>query len=128
MRFEQQVEGALHAADLFQPSPDLFAKVQRSIGEDLAHRSRVRRVIGAVAGSLVAVLVYVFVAVDVTSGVWSMSFTALEVLVTIVMVGIVIVLGPAIRRFGETLERETSFEAVLKRAPICSNCSMWRIT
>ena len=106
MTFEQQVEGALHSADLFQPSPDLFAKVKRSIGEDLAHRSRVRRVLGAVAASVAAVLVYLFVTVDVTSGAWSMSFTALEVLVTVIMIGIVIVLGPAIRRFGETFERD----------------------
>ncbi len=106
MTFEQMVQGALHVADDFQPSPDLFAKVQRSIEEDLAHRKRVRRVLGWVLGSIVAVVVYVAVTVDVVDGTVEMAFGALELLVTAVMVALVLVLGPAIRRFGETYQRE----------------------
>ena len=106
MTFEQRVESALRTADRFQPSPDLFAKVRRSIEEDRAHRTRVRRVFGAAAAAVAVVLMYIFVTVDVADGVWSMSFTALEVLTTLIMVAIVIVLGPAIRRFGETFEQD----------------------
>ena len=106
MTFEQRVESALRTADRFQPSPDLFAKVRRSIEEDRAHRTRVRCVFGAAAAAVTVVLMYIFVTVDVADGVWSMSFTALEVLTTLIMVAIVIVLGPAIRRFGETFEQD----------------------
>lgn len=106
MTFEQRVEGALHSVDGFLPSPDLFAKVRRSIQEDLAYRSRVRRVLGAAGGTVAAVLVYLLFTVDVVEGVWTMSFAAFEILVTLAMIGIVIVLGPAIRRFGETFQQD----------------------
>ena len=105
MTFEQQVEGALHAVDQYVPSPDLFAKVRRSITEDLAHRNRVRKVLLRVGAALAAVLAYLALAIDVVDGVWTMSYTALELLVTAVMISIVVVMGPAIRRFGETFEQ-----------------------
>ena len=105
MTFEQLVGEALHAADDYEPSPDLFARVQRSIDEDAAHRRRVRRVVGWLASGVVALLVYLFLTVDVVDGSVTMSFRALETLVTVVMIVVVAVLGPAIRRFGETYER-----------------------
>lgn len=37
MSLEKRIADALHAADTFQPSPDLFTRLQRSIEEDLAH-------------------------------------------------------------------------------------------
>ncbi len=114
MTLEQLVGDALHAADDYQPSQDLFAKVQRSIDEDAAHRLRLRKVALWIVGGLVAVMAYLVVAIDVTDGTAAQSFTdrvtmpfrALEVLVTAVMIALVVVLGPAIRRFGETYERE----------------------
>ena len=106
MTFEQIVGDALHAADDYEPSPDLFAKVQRSIDEDAAHRRRVRRVFAWLAVGIAAVLGYLALTVDVAGGTVTMSFRALEVLMTALMVVVVAVLGPAIRRFGETYERE----------------------
>jgi hypothetical protein len=106
MTFEQLVGEALHAADDYEPSPDLFAKVRRSIDEDKAHRQRLRGVIAWLGGGVAALLVYLVLTVDVVDGSVSMSFRSLEILVTPVMVTLVVVLGPAIRRFGETYERD----------------------
>ena len=105
MTFEQLVGDALHAADDYEPSPDLFAKVQRSIDEDAAHRLRVRRAVTWLSAAVAAVLGYLALTVDVVDGSITMSFRALETLVTGVMIALVAVLGPAIRRFGETYEQ-----------------------
>lgn len=105
MTFEQLVGDALHAADDFEPSPDLFAKVQRSIDEDAEHRARVKRGLMWAAAAAAFVAVYLALAVDRVAGAISMSYLALETLVTVVMVGLVLVLGPAIRRFGEQYEQ-----------------------
>jgi NADH:ubiquinone oxidoreductase subunit 3 (subunit A) len=104
--FEQLVGEALHAADSFEPSPDLFAKVQRSIEEDALHRRRVRRVIGWAGLTAILVAVYLALTVRTSDGALAMSFRALELLTTLLMVALVVVLGPAIRRFGETYERD----------------------
>ena len=76
MTFEQLVGDALRAADDFDPSPDLFAKVQRSIDEDAAHRRRVRRAVAWATASVVAAVVYLLVTVSVTDGVVTMPFVA----------------------------------------------------
>lgn len=109
MTLEQLLTDTLHRADDFSPSPDLFAKVQRSIDEDQAHRRRVRVVLAWVAVSVAAVALYVALTVQrVPSNLWGgyeVPFRALAFLTTGVMVAIVVVMGPAIRRFGETYER-----------------------
>jgi hypothetical protein len=107
---EQLLTDTLHTADDFSPSPDLFAKVQRSIEEDRAHRRRVRVVLAWLAAAVVAIVVYVAatgnaVERDFYRG-FEMPFGALALLTTVVMTAIVVVMGPAIRRFGETYERE----------------------
>jgi hypothetical protein len=105
MSLEQLLTDTLHAADDYAPSPDLFAKVQRSIEEDDAHRRRIRRVILWLVAAVAVVIVFLFATVRVDGGQVDMSFTGLELLVTAVMVAIVAVMGPAIRRFGQTYER-----------------------
>jgi hypothetical protein len=105
MTFEQLLTDTLHSADDFAPSGDLFAKVQRSIEEDQAHRVRRRNTFIAVAAALAAIVLYLLAVVDIVDGVVTMSFPALEILVTAIMTGIVVAMGPAIRRFGETYER-----------------------
>ncbi len=106
MTIEQLVGDALRAADTYEPSPDLFAKVQRSIDDDAAHRRRVRRALTWVGIGLMVTAVYLLATVDVVDGTVSMSFTALEVLTTVVMILIVVLVGPAIRRFGEHYEKD----------------------
>ena len=105
MNLERLLTDTLHTADDYVPSPDLFAKVQRSIEEDAAHRRRVRNTILWFVAAVAAVIVFLAATVRVESGQVEMSFSSLELLVTAVMVAIVAVVGPAIRRFGQTYER-----------------------
>lgn len=105
MTLEQQLADTLHKADAYAPSPDLFAKVKRSIEEDNAHRRRIRSTILWLAAAVAAIGVFLLATLRVESGQVDMSFTSLEMLITSVMVAIVAVMGPAIRRFGQTYEQ-----------------------
>jgi hypothetical protein len=104
---EQRLVAALHNADRVEPSDDLFARVLHSIEEDRAHRSRIRRSVAiAVAAAAALVTVGVLNIVDVvntrgnTIGRRQVRWEVMELLETLVLVLIVGVLGPAIRRFG----------------------------
>ncbi len=109
MTLEQLLTDTLHRADDFSPSPDLFAKVQRSIEEDRAHRRRVRVVFAWLIAAVAAIAVYVAMTLQPVPGNildgYEVPFRPLAFLTTAVMATIVIVMGPAIRRFGETYER-----------------------
>ena len=102
----------MRLADQYEPSADLFEKVQRSIDEDRAHRARVRRILGWVALGLLVVVVVVALTARIEGGRVTMRFVVLEGLVSAIMVALVVVMGPAIRRFGKTYER-----AVFHAAP-----------
>lgn len=104
MTVEERLTAAFRAADQYQPSPDLFAKVARSIEEDAAHRRRVRRVVTWIAAALGVIAGYLYVVVDRVDGAFRMPFWSLETLVTGVMVAVVWMVGPAIRRFGTAFE------------------------
>lgn len=106
MTVEERLSAAFRAADQYQPSPDLFAKVTRSIEEDAAHRRRVRRLTISVTAALGFIAAYLFLAIDRVDGTLEMPFWTLEVLVTGVMLALVLVLGPAIRRFGTAFESD----------------------
>ena len=106
MTIEERLARAFRTADQYQPSPDLFARVTRSIQEDAAHRGRVRRVTVSVVAALGFIAVYLFLAIDRVDGAYEMPFWSLELLVTGVMVALVLVLGPAIRRFGTAFESD----------------------
>ena len=106
MTVEERLTAAFRAADQYQPSPDLFAKVTRSIEEDASHRRRLRRITISVAAALGFIAAYLFVVVDRVDGAIEMPFWTLEVLVTGIMAGLVLVLGPAIRRFGTAFESD----------------------
>ena len=94
------------AADQFQPSPDLFERITRSIEESAAHRRRVRRIAVMGLAALAFVAVYLFLTVEPVDGGFEMPFWSLEVLMTGVMVALVLTLGPAIRRFGTAFESD----------------------
>ncbi len=100
MSVETHLREALRRADEFTPSPDLFARVQRSIEETRAHRRRVRA--AAVAGGvgLAAVVGYLAILAEVTDGRLSWPWWSLELLTTVLLVVAVVTLGPLIRRFG----------------------------
>ena len=83
-------------------SPDLFARVQRSLEDDLARRrwrwAMTRRLV-AFIGSLVMLAV---IFGDNQNGRFTMSWWLIEVLTNIVLVAIAVVLGPFIKRFGRS--------------------------
>jgi hypothetical protein len=106
MTVEQLLTEALHGADEYLPSSDLFAKVQRSIEEDEAHRQRVRRVLAWTGGGLAAAVIWIAAFVDIDGGEATMPWWSLEILTTAILVSLVLVLAPLIRRFGGVLALE----------------------
>jgi hypothetical protein len=100
MSVEQHLRQTLHRADAYVPSPDLFARVQRSIEEDRAHRRRVRLMLTMLMAGGAVVAVYLVLLGDLDAGRPTWPWWALELLVTVVLGACVIVLGPLIRRFG----------------------------
>jgi hypothetical protein len=97
---EQRLVEALRAADRIEPSADLWTRVVHSIEEDRAHR---RRVVAstAITVAITAVLIAAGTLniVDTPAG-RQVRLPAMELLETLALVSLVVVLGPAIRRFG----------------------------
>ena len=102
MKLEDRLRDALFAGlEQVEESPDLFARVQGSI-EDLKRRRQWRRRVAAVAGVAVAALAALLYAVtDYREGELLMDWWVLELITTGILVAIVIVLGPFIKRFGK---------------------------
>jgi hypothetical protein len=100
MTVEDRLIAALRATDEVEPSPDLWSRVVHSIEEDRAHRRRVRLSVAVTAG-IVAVLTAIGV-LSLTDGPLGRHVrpAVFEVLTTLALVSLVLVLGPAIRRFG----------------------------
>lgn len=107
MRLEDRLRGALFAGALqVEESPDLFARIRGSF-EDDARRWAWRRRVGTVAGAALAAFAALVAAVcDVQEGVPHMSWWILELITTGILVVIVILLGPFIKRFGRSYAAE----------------------
>jgi hypothetical protein len=103
---EDRLGEALHRIDAYDPSPDLFARVRRSIEEDAAHRSRLRRAIGALLLGVAALAAWFSLTSEVADGRVLAPWWAVEAAESAVLVAIVVVLGPMIRRFGKTYAGE----------------------
>jgi hypothetical protein len=102
MSVEQRLINTLHRADDFEPSPDLFARVERSIEEDLRHRRRVRWVGMGIVGGVAAAALFLREVVSVSAnGLLTAPGWALQLLVTATQVIVVVSLGPTLRRFGK---------------------------
>jgi hypothetical protein len=106
MTLEQRLEGALRQTDDYAPSVDLFAKVQRSIEEDAAHRRRTRRALAWSGAGVVAAIGWVAAFLDVSDGTATMPWWTVEVLTAAILIALVVVLGPLLRRFGTALTLE----------------------
>lgn len=100
MNIEQQLTRALRSADRVEPSADLWSRVLHSIEEDRAHRRRV--LISTAVTAAVVVSLVVVGAAGSTDGPLGRFVRppVLEVIETVLLVVLVVVLGPAIRRFG----------------------------
>lgn len=106
MTVEERLTRALHSVDDYEPSPDLFAKVQRSIQEDAAHRRRIRRVLTGTALGLTLATAWVVAFLDIRDGVAVMPWWTVEVLTVAILITILVVFGPLIRHFGVGLTDE----------------------
>ena len=101
MTLEERLTDALHSADHYEPSPDLFSRVGRSVEEDKAHRRRLALNFMLSAGGLMAIAVATGSTIRVGStGRLLIPAWVLEIIVTVVMSSTLVVLGPSIRRFG----------------------------
>ena len=106
MTVEQLLADALHGADDYFPSPDLFAKVQRSIAEDAAHQRRIRRALTWAGVGLATAVAWVAAFLNVSDGTATMPWWTVEVLTAAILITVVVVLGPVIRKFGKELTTE----------------------
>ena len=100
MSVEQLLRETLHRADTYEVSPDLFARVKRSIEEDRAHRRRVRTAVAWSLTGVLSVAAYLVALVEVVDGRVTWPWWALELLTAAILITLILVLGPLIRRFG----------------------------
>ena len=98
---ERRLADAFEAASASTTAnPDLFARVRRSIDDDVARR-RWRRSAGGAVLTFIAVLVITAgVLGGVNHGRFTMSWWSIELLTDVVLVAIAVALGPFIKRFG----------------------------
>lgn len=101
MTAERRLIETLHRVDRYQPSPDLFARVQRSIDEDVAHRRRRRHNVfaAAVAAPVVAAYLTAFVTISPTGRALVPKWSV-ELLENIALIALLLALAPALRRYG----------------------------
>jgi protein-S-isoprenylcysteine O-methyltransferase Ste14 len=97
---EQRLMRAFEQVDLVEPSADLWNRVVHSIDEDRAHRRRVVRSAVATVATMLA-LVAIGVA-SMRDGLFGhhVERWVMEVLEIVGLTVVVLVMGPAVRRFG----------------------------
>lgn len=104
MTTEERLVDALKQADSFQPSPDLYARLERSIAEDRRHRHRVWGwSLGTVVGLGLIVLWVVVSSGRTDDGSPTIEGWRLVVAYLALVGGVVVSLGPLLRRFGNGL-------------------------
>lgn len=103
MTVEQRLTDALREFESFDPSPDLFARVERSVAEDRAFRRR--RLLAILSTVLGLAAVSAWVAASSTRGLAGNVFIdgwRLAVAFVALAGAIVVALAPHIRRFGRS--------------------------
>lgn len=100
---EERLHDALTAgAAATKPAPDLFARVQRSVEADRAHRRRLMRYLAAAAGIALGLAVIVVFATKQSEGRLFMEWWVLELVTTAILMALALWLGPFIKRFGRS--------------------------
>lgn len=100
MTLEERIVDALHQTDDYEPSPDLFSRVGRSISEDLVHRRRRLRAVSSILVALIAIGFYLSAVIHFGATGTTITAWKLELLEIAVLTSLVIALGPVVRRFG----------------------------
>ena len=100
MTMERRIQDAMRATAAYEPSPDLFAKVQKSIDQDKAHRRRVRNIVLGVVVFVVAIASWFAVWWNPQPDAARLPWWSIVTAAVIVEIAVVVIVGPAIRRFG----------------------------
>jgi len=100
MNVEQRLTAALRRTDGYEPSPDLWSRVVHSIEQDRAHRRRVMSTGAALAVSFAGLLLFGLSALGDGPAGERLDWMVLELLEVSGLAGLVLGLGPAVRRFG----------------------------
>ncbi len=107
MSLESRLAETLHLVDSVDPSPDLFARVSRSLEEDAAHRRRVALVALAMFGLTASVVVFTGLMVSTSdTGRLVTRAWVVELVEAVLMTALVLGLAPAVRRFGKVYVAE----------------------
>lgn len=98
----RSLDATISTHDRVEPSADLWARVVHSIDEDREHRRRVVRTAAAAVAALAALVTAGALAMQDSPGTRQgfVHRPTMELLETIGLVGLLLTLGPAIRRFG----------------------------
>lgn len=100
MNIEQRLIEVFQTSAMVEPTPDLFRRVVHSIEEDRRHRQRVVRSLSVLVAAVIAVVGVGALSVDEGQFGRFVHRPSMEALEAVVMAALLIVLGPAIRRFG----------------------------
>ncbi|MBI1875159.1 MAG: hypothetical protein HYS05_14900 [Acidobacteria bacterium] len=104
---EERLRDALFAgASQIEESPDLFARIKGSIEDERTRRAWRWRVARVAAAAVVALMALVAAVTEYRKGALLMDWWILELITAGVLVVIVIVLGPFIKRFGRSYAAE----------------------
>jgi hypothetical protein len=101
VNLEQQLRAALARADEYPASPDLFARVTRTLEDDVRHRARVRRTVGGALAFFAGAGTFLAALSTTDGGRLLIPGWAFEVVVTAALTAVAVVLGPTLRRFGQ---------------------------
>jgi hypothetical protein len=104
---EARLRDALYAgAQQIEESPDLFARIKGSIEDERRRRAWRWRAARSSVAAVASLMVLVASVTEYREGALLMDWWILEVITAAVLVAIVIVLGPFIKRFGRSYAAE----------------------
>ena len=102
MTVEERLRSSFGTLDDYAPSPDLFAKVQRSIEEDAAHRRRFWRIAGWLTAGVAILVAFVLATSRIEDGVVVVPWWTIETVTFVLMGALIVLVAPLIRRFGRS--------------------------
>ena len=100
MNVEQRLVEAFQTSAQIDPTPDLFARVVHSIEEDRRHRRRVVRTAAVLAAAFASVIMVGALSIQENRAGRFVHRPTMEILEAVSLITLLVVLGPAIRRFG----------------------------
>jgi hypothetical protein len=103
VNIEERLRDTLRGAAGYEPSPDLWERVERSISEDHIRRRRLARIAAGTAILATGVMAVALAALTRTDAGMSVDWRTMQALEILVMAAVIVALGPAVRRFGEIL-------------------------